>query len=166
MHLLSDLVHRLGDMPAGGIYLVAGVLLAAEVGLLFGLFVPAATTMITVGALARHGHVQLPTALLVLTAAAALGDNLGYLEGRLLGPRLRRARISRRIGAARWERAQAFLDAHGGAAIILGRWTAFVRTLVRPVWPAQVGCPTAVSCSATASPSRCGCPPACCRATS
>jgi membrane protein DedA with SNARE-associated domain len=126
----DSLVDRLDALPPGLLLLVAAAVLAGEVGLLAGVVLPAATTMLTVGLLARAGRVDLGVALAVTTAAAFAGDQLGYLEGRLLGPRLRRGPLGRRVGEQRWRRAEALVAARGGSAVLLGRWTAFVRTLV------------------------------------
>ncbi|MEV4120718.1 DedA family protein [Micromonospora sp. NPDC049645] len=134
---LLDLLTRL---PPGYVLLVAAAVLAAEVGLLAGLVLPAATTMLTVGLLARDGQVDLVVALVVTTLAAFAGDQAGYLEGRLLGARLRTGRMGRRIGPERWQRAESLVSARGGLAVLLGRWTAFVRTLV-PRVAGAVGLP-------------------------
>ncbi|SBT64691.1 membrane protein DedA, SNARE-associated domain [Micromonospora sediminicola] len=130
MTFLDSLVDRLDALPPGLLLLVAAAVLAGEVGLLAGVVLPAATTMLRVGLLARAGRVDLGVALAVTTAAAFAGDQLGYLEGRLLGPRLRRGPLGRRVGEERWRRAEALVAAKGGSAVLLGRWTAFVRTLV------------------------------------
>ncbi|MBY8873388.1 DedA family protein [Micromonospora sp. PLK6-60] len=130
MTFVDSLLDRLGTLPPGYVLLAAAAVLAAEVGLLVGMVLPAATTMLTVGLLARAGRLDLGTALAVTTLAAFVGDQLGYLEGRLLGPRLRAGRLGRWVGEQRWRRAEALIAARGGTAVLLGRWTAFVRTLV------------------------------------
>ncbi|MFI5836315.1 DedA family protein [Micromonospora sp. NPDC051300] len=130
MTFLDSVVDRLDALPPGLVLLVAAAVLAGEVGLLVGLVLPAATTMLTVGLLARAGRVDLGAALAVTTAAAFVGDQLGYLEGRLLGPRLRRGALGRWVGERRWRQAEELVAARGGTAVLLGRWTAFARTLV------------------------------------
>ncbi|WP_229404591.1 DedA family protein [Micromonospora sp. NBRC 110038] len=128
---ISDVLRdRIAELPPGQVLAVAAVVLAAEVGLLVGVVLPAATTMLTVGLLARMGRLDLGTTLAVTTLAAFVGDQLGYLEGRLLGRRIRDGVIGRRIGADRWRRAEALVVARGGPAVLVGRWTAFARTLV------------------------------------
>ncbi|MCW3818729.1 DedA family protein [Micromonospora sp. DR5-3] len=130
MTFLDSLLDRFDHLPPGYVLLAAAAVLVAEVGLLVGVVLPAATTMLTVGLLARDGRLDLGLALAVTTLAAFAGDQLGYLEGRLLGPRLRRGRLGRRVGEHRWQRAETLVAARGGPAVLLGRWTAFVRTLV------------------------------------
>jgi membrane protein DedA with SNARE-associated domain len=129
MQILTELVERLQDMPALAVYVIAGLLLAAEVGVPFGLFVPAASIMLTMGALASAGRIDLAVAIAVAVFAALLGDSIGYWEGRLTGPRLRATRLGRRIGAQRWRQAERVVH-RGAAAITIGRWTAFARTFV------------------------------------
>ena len=111
------------------IYAVAGLLLAGEVGLLIGIAIPAATIMLSLGALASAGHLRLGSAIAVAVVAGLLGDSIGYWEGRLIGPRLCAGRLGLRVGADRWRRAERAVRC-GALAIALGRWTAFVRTLV------------------------------------
>ncbi|MFI7605738.1 DedA family protein [Micromonospora sp. NPDC049366] len=140
MTFLDSLTDRLVGLPPAMVLLVAALVLAGEVGLLAGLVLPAATTMLTVGLLARTGEVDLTAALVVTTVAAFTGDQLGYLEGRLLGPRVRAGRLGRRIGVERWRRAESLVAKRGGSAVLVGRWTAFVRTLV-PRVAGAVGLP-------------------------
>jgi membrane-associated protein len=126
---MREVLDWMAQLPAAQTYVVAGLLLAAEVGLLVGLAVPAGSIMLSLGALANTGHLHLAPAIVIAIVAALVGDSIGYWEGRLVGPRLRAGRLGRRIGVRRWERAERVVR-HGAPAIALGRWTAFVRTLV------------------------------------
>jgi membrane-associated protein len=51
-------------------------------------------------------------------------------SGRRFGPALRRSRAGRRVGEARWARAEAYLARHGGRAVFFGRWAGLLRALV------------------------------------
>jgi membrane-associated protein len=119
----------LTELPPEAVYVLAGVLIAAEVGLLAGIVIPAASVMLSLGALASAGHIDLVAAIAVAVGAALLGDSIGYWEGRFVGARLRDSRLGRRIGGRRWQRAERVVH-HGAPAIVLGRWTGYVRTLV------------------------------------
>jgi membrane protein DedA with SNARE-associated domain len=130
MDILTGVADLLADLPPAAIYLVAAVLLAAEVGVLAGLVVPAASVMLSLGALAQTGRVHLGLAIAVAVTSALAGDSIGYWEGRLLGRRVRTGRIGRRIGARRWQRAESAVRRSGGPAVLLGRWIAYLRTLV------------------------------------
>ena len=126
---MREVLSSLAQLPPTQTYVVAGLLLAAEVGLLAGLAVPAASIMLLLGVLASDGHLRLATAIAVAVIAALLGDSIAYWEGRLIGPRLRAGRLGRRIGVQRWRRAERMIR-RGVPGIALGRWTAYVRTLV------------------------------------
>ena len=130
MEIVDAVLAWLTHQPPLQIYVAAGLLLAAEVGLLAGLVIPAASILLTLGALASTGHLRLAPAIAVAVAAALLGDSIGYWEGRWAGPRLRASRLGRRIGEQRWRRAEQAVHRAGAPAITIGRWTAYVRTLV------------------------------------
>lgn len=130
MEIFAVFVDWLTGLPTGWLYLTVFLVLAAEVGILVGMVLPAATTMLTVGFLARTGDLEIGTALAVTGVAAMVGDQIAYLEGRLVGPRLRDSPLGRRIAYHRWERAERLVTTRGGPAVLLGRWTPYVRTLV------------------------------------
>lgn len=69
----------------------------AETALLIGVMLPADTMLVTAGVLVATGALQLPLWLwLVAVALAAVaGDQVAYLVGKRLAPRLRRARWPR-----------------------------------------------------------------------
>lgn len=120
----------LQHLPPLLVYLVVAAVVAGETAVLPGVVVPSLTTLLLAGFLARVGTVELVPLALVTVAAGVLGDHLGFLEGRRVGPRLRRSRAGRWIGEARWGRADTVLDRRGGGAVFVGRWLTVVRTLV------------------------------------
>lgn len=120
----------LNDVPAATAYLILAAALLAESVLLIGAFVPTLTLMLSAGALARAGHLDL---LLVVTVAAGtviVGDFLSHRAGRLLGARLRTAGIGRRIPATAWWRAEKLMARRGGQAVFVARFIPVLRTLV------------------------------------
>ncbi|WP_051797938.1 DedA family protein [Catenuloplanes japonicus] len=126
---MEDLVERLASLPPALIYLVAAGLLALETGSLIGLTVPAGATLLLVGFLAFEGRLDLGVALVAMITAAAAGDSLAFRAGRRYGPRLRASGLGRRVGEARWRRADELIARHGGRAMMIVRWVAFARTL-------------------------------------
>ncbi len=130
MNILGAVLHDLGELPATQVYVVAGLILAAEAGLLLGIFAPAATTLFTLGFLAHTGHIDVLLAMVFACLAAALGDSIGYWEGRLLGKRAETGWLARRIGAGRREHVNRLFERFGGRAVMVGRWVAFVRTIM------------------------------------
>jgi membrane protein DedA with SNARE-associated domain len=127
---MQFLLDHLRAVGGGWVYAVVALLVFGEAGLFLGMVLPGETALLVGGFLAHRGVVHLVPVLVVGVAAAVLGDSTGYALGRYLGPRLRGSRLGRRIGADRWQRADAFLRRHGGRAVFLGRWTALLRSLV------------------------------------
>ncbi len=93
-----------------------------------GVPVPAETTLVAASVLAAQGRLNIAIVILLATAAAIVGDNVGYLLGRRLGRRVllapgplapRRRRLV--------EAGDRFFAQHGGAAVFLGRWVAIGR---------------------------------------
>ena len=131
---MSGLIHRILELPGWLVLVVAGAAVFLEDALFVGFVLPGETVALLAGAAARLGHVSLVGVLVVVVVAAVVGDTVGYEVGRLLGPRLLRSRpLERR--RKRLDDAQAFLARRGGAAVFLGRWTAFFRA----VMPALAG---------------------------
>ncbi|GAB7047265.1 DedA family protein [Catenuloplanes indicus JCM 9534] len=126
---MEGLVEQLTGLPSTLIYLVAAGLVLLETASLIGLTVPAEATLLLVGFLAFQGRLHLGVALVVMITAAATGDSLAFRSGRRYGPRLRASALGRRVGAARWARADALMTRYGARAMLPVRWVAFVRTL-------------------------------------
>jgi membrane protein DedA with SNARE-associated domain len=106
----------------------------AEDAFFVGFVVPGETAAILGGVAASRAHVSLGVVLAVVVMAAIVGDTVGYEVGRQVGPRI----LASRLVAKRRHRldaAQAYLARRGGAAVFLGRWTAFFRA----VMPALAG---------------------------
>jgi membrane protein DedA with SNARE-associated domain len=126
---VSGLVHRVLELPGWLVLLVAGLVVFAEDALALGFVLPGETVALLAGAAAKLGHASLVGVLIVVIAAAIVGDSVGYEVGRHLGPQVLRLRVF----AERRERvddARAFLARRGGAAVFLGRWTAFFRAVM------------------------------------
>ena len=126
---MDGLVEPLAGLPPALICLVAAGLVLLETASLIGLVLPAEATLLLMGFLAFQGRVQLGVVLVAMITAAAAGDSLAFRAGRRYGPRVRAGRLGRRVGRERWERADAVMARHGGRAMLVVRWVAFVRTL-------------------------------------
>jgi membrane-associated protein len=120
--------------PQWAVLLVVGLVVFAEDAFFVGFVVPGETAALLGGVAASRDHVSLAAILTVVVAAAIIGDTVGYEVGRQLGPRILASGLManrrRRLDAA-----QAYLARRGGAAVFLGRWTAFFRA----VMPALAG---------------------------
>jgi membrane protein DedA with SNARE-associated domain len=120
--------------PTWLVCLLAGGVVFAEDALFVGFVVPGETAAILAGVAASLGHAPLALVLCVVVLAAIVGDSVGYEVGRRLGTRvLASGRLDRH--RERLDRAESLLSRRGGAAVFLGRWTAFFRA----VMPALAG---------------------------
>ncbi len=136
---MSGLVEHLLNVPGGLVYALVGLLVFAEDALFVGFVVPGETAAVLGGVDASRGHVRLWAVILLVVAAAIVGDSVGYEVGRRFGPRILRARIlatrQRRLADAR-----DLLARRGGSAVFLGRFVAFFRA-VMPALAGTAGMP-------------------------
>lgn len=125
---LTPLLMALG--PAA-LLLMMGVVFA-ETGLLIGFFLPGDSLLFTAGILAAAGVIHLPFWVMAvgLFAAAAAGDQVGFLLGRGWGPRLLNRPDSRCFSRAHAARAHQFFARHGSKAVVLARFVPVVRSFV------------------------------------
>lgn len=142
---MTDVLAGLLDQPPWVILTIAGLIVFGECALLAGMVLPGETVAILAGAAAALGRTTLASVLLVVLAAAILGDNVGYAVGRKAGPRLHR-RVTNPSRRQRLARAEARLRLRGGLAVFVGRWTPFVRSVMPSLagisgmtWPRFVG---------------------------
>jgi membrane protein DedA with SNARE-associated domain len=112
------------------IYLVLFVILFLENGLLPAAFLPGDSLLILVGVLIAKGAMNFPLTLLVLTVAASAGSWISYLQGKWLGnTRLVQSWLSH-LPVHYHQRAHLMFHRHGLSALLIGRFVAFVRTLL------------------------------------
>jgi membrane-associated protein len=107
------------------------VLVFAESGLLIGFFLPGDSLLFTAGLLVAGGrflHQPLWLVCLLIAIAAIVGDQVGYLFGRRVGPALFRRPDSRLFKRENLEKGQAFFDRYGARSIVLARLVPIVRT--------------------------------------
>ncbi|MGW4946894.1 DedA family protein [Actinoplanes sp. NPDC004185] len=103
----------------------------AESGLLIGFFLPGDSLLFTTGLLVADGtylHQPLWLICLLVSVAAVLGDQFGYLFGRRFGPALFRRPDSKLFKQENLTRARAFFDRYGARSIVLARFVPIVRT--------------------------------------
>ncbi len=109
------------------------VIIFAESGLLIGFFLPGDSLLFFAGFLASDagGKVLpggLPAVAAVAASAAIIGDQVGYLFGRRVGPALFSRPQGRLFNPANVAKSQAFFDKHGSKTIVLARFVPIVRT--------------------------------------
>lgn len=126
---MSGLVAHLLAVPGPWTYAVIGLLVFAEAAIFVGFVLPGETAVLLGGLLAATGHLSLWLLLALVVGAGVLGDSVGFEVGRRLGPRLEELRPLRRH-RARIESARGYLRRRGGRAVVLGRFTAFLRAMM------------------------------------
>jgi membrane-associated protein len=112
------------------LYVVLFAVVFCETGLVVTPFLPGDSLLFAVGTLlALDGSsLSMPVMLLVLIAAAILGDAVNYLIGYRVGPAVFRSEHSRLFNKKHLLRTQAFYDKYGGKTIVLARFIPIVRT--------------------------------------
>ena len=110
------------------VYALLFVIIFCETGFVVTPFLPGDSLLFVVGALAATGGLSIGLVIVLLVAAALLGDNTNYWAGRWLGPKVFRWEHSVFFNRKHLERTQAFYDRHGGKMIVIARFMPFVRT--------------------------------------
>jgi len=104
----------------------------AESGLLVGFFLPGDSLLFVAGFLSsdagNHKLPALPFVVVCVVAAAIVGDQVGYVFGRKVGPALFTRPDSRLFKQQNVLKAQAFIDKYGTKTIVLARFVPIVRT--------------------------------------
>ena len=139
LHTLRDLLDPEKIIQIGGLALVTAIIFA-ETGLMFGFFLPGDSLLFTVGLFCALEILPVPIGwvILALSAAAIVGDQVGYWTGRLLGQRLFEKRETWFFKRKYLEQTRAFYNRWGKSAIILGRYVPIVRTFA-PILAGVVG---------------------------
>jgi membrane protein DedA with SNARE-associated domain len=132
--MLQKVIDTLLGVPPVLALVIIAALVFGEAALFFGFVIPGETAVVYGGVLAAAGKVSVLLVLLVVILAAIVGDSVGFEVGRKLGPRLTRAPVLRNH-SDRLEAAQGYLRRRGGRAVVMGRFTAFLRA----VMPALAG---------------------------
>lgn len=115
------------------IWIVYGIMfttLLLENGLLPASFLPGDSLLLLAGAMIAKGVMEFIPTLVILTLAASLGCWLSYLQGRWLGnTRLVKSWLMH-LPAQYHQRAWNLFHRHGLMALLVGRFLAFVRTIL------------------------------------
>ncbi|MEI5098584.1 VTT domain-containing protein [Streptomyces sp. PmtG] len=102
----------------------------AESGLLIGFFLPGDSLLFTTGLLITTDKldVSLWLACVLISIAAILGDQAGYLFGKKVGPALFNRPDSRLFKQENVTKAHEFFEKHGPKSLVLARFVPIVRT--------------------------------------
>ena len=119
----------------GWVYGFLFLIVFAETGLVVAPFLPGDSLLFAAGALCGAGYLNPIVMMVVLIAAAIIGDAVNYSVGRAIGPRVFSAtdtqtRLHRMLNREHLNRAHQFFEKYGGKAIVLARFVPIVRTFV------------------------------------
>jgi membrane protein DedA with SNARE-associated domain len=127
---MSQFLDGLLQLSPIWIYLVVGLLVFAEDALFVGFVLPGETAAVLSGVASSFGQTQLAVSMVVVVAAAIIGDTVGYEVGKhFFGPKVIDGRFLRNH-RHRLSTAEDFLRHRGGSAVFLGRFTAFFRAMM------------------------------------
>jgi len=131
VEFLWDLFHRIYDVESlvrtGGLAVLI-VIVFIETGLLVGFFLPGDSLLVTAGIFAARGDLDLVTLNVALSAAAIVGDTVGYGIGAHTGPKIFTREDSIFFNRKHLISAQEFYDRHGGFTILIARFMPIIRT--------------------------------------
>jgi len=124
---IDDHLFSLVEQYGAWLYLILFVVVFCETGLVVTPFLPGDSLLFATGAVLGAGFLSYPLAVLILLAAAIIGDAVNYAIGRHVGPAIFK-RETRFLNKNHLLQAHAFYAKHGGKAIILARFIPIVRT--------------------------------------
>jgi membrane-associated protein len=129
LHLDTFITQQV-DFWGAWIYVILFLVIFCETGLVVTPFLPGDSLLFAAAALAAGSdpHLNIWILLVVLLAAAIIGDTVNYWIGAKLGPRLLKNPNSKILKKEYLDKTHAFFERYGGKAIILGRFVPFVRT--------------------------------------
>ncbi len=112
------------------VYIILFLVIFIETGLVVMPFLPGDSLLFTAGLFARLGYLNMAWLVLLLFAAAVLGDNANYWIGRKIGLRALRIKIRGKkiIKEEYLNKTHSFFDKYGPKTIILARFVPIVRT--------------------------------------
>ena len=115
------------------IYLVTALIVFAETGILLGFFLPGDSILFSAGLITASRHdSNIVILVVVIFCAAFLGDQVGYVLGRMIGRPYLEKRTSPRIQRA-IEKSENFYSKNGWWAVVAARFFPWVRSFVPPV---------------------------------
>ena len=121
---LSALIQQFGAWT----YAILFVVIFVETGLVIMPFLPGDSLLFAAGTFAALGAFKLGWLILVLAAAAVVGDTVNYWIGHYVGPKVFTRESSRFFKKEYLDRTHAFYEKHGGKTIIIARFVPIIRT--------------------------------------
>lgn len=121
---LATIIENYGALT----YLILFAIIFCETGLVVTPFLPGDSLLFAAGVFASLGSLNILGLLVLLTAAAIIGDTVNYWVGHFVGPRLVRGEKIRFINQKHLDRTHEFFERYGAETIIIARFVPIVRT--------------------------------------
>jgi membrane-associated protein len=125
---LDQTVANMAGQYGHWLYALLFLVIFAETGLVVFPFLPGDSILFIAGTVAAASTLDVHVVVVVLIAAAILGDSVNYAVGHYIGPRVYDKPDSRWFRQEHLRRTQAFYDKYGGITIIIGRFIPIIRT--------------------------------------
>jgi len=109
-------------------YLIFFVIIFCETGLVVTPFLPGDSLLFIAGTFCAVGSLRLGWLLIILTAAAIIGDTVNYWIGNYIGPKVFHMENSRFFRKEYLDRTHAFYEKYGPITIVIGRFIPIIRT--------------------------------------
>jgi membrane-associated protein len=111
-------------------YLALFAVIFCETGLIVTPFLPGDSLLFAAGSIAAQpgNPLQILVLFALLFLASILGNQINFLVGRAIGPRIFTAQKSRLFNKKHLEETHAFYEKHGGKTIIFARFLPIIRT--------------------------------------
>ena len=109
-------------------YAILFVVIFIETGFVVMPFLPGDSLLFAAGAFAALGAFKVGWLILVLAAAAVIGDTVNYWVGHFVGPKIFHKEKARLFKKEHLDRTHAFYEKHGGKTIIIARFIPIIRS--------------------------------------
>jgi membrane-associated protein len=111
-------------------YLALFLIIFCETGLIIAPFLPGDSLLFAAGSIAAQSENSLNSMLLfaLLVAASVLGNQINFIIGTHMGPRVFRAKNSLLLNKQHIDNAHQFYNQHGGKTIVFARFLPIIRT--------------------------------------
>ncbi len=109
-------------------YLILFLIIFCETGLVVTPILPGDSLLFAIGTFAASGYLDITKTLVLLSAAAILGDTVNYWMGSFIGAKVFHYENSRIFRKEYLDKTHRFYEKYGGKTIIIARFVPIVRT--------------------------------------
>ncbi len=126
LHIDKHLLEIVNEYDKGT-YVILALIIFCETGLVVTPFLPGDSLLFAAGAISATGALSIALLLVILFAAAVVGDNTNYLIGNFLGHKIIESK-RKFINKNYVEKTHQFYEKHGGKTLVIARFMPILRT--------------------------------------